>query len=195
MGSPAYCYAASGTSAPSPSQARSSAWPGSSGSLTRSSPRTSSGGIADSRLSRPNSRSTAPREQDSFRLRSVVRGIRGCRRSVLTHRDAGLALARRASPLRSLALEVGAQKGPLPVLARGRLVVATDDSGSRAKCRDGNDPALHVPRVDRLVVVPLVHDGRLDREPARLGGVDQRQRERSLGVPSPSPRSKRAEGP
>jgi|HubBroStandDraft_6_1064221.scaffolds.fasta_scaffold01723_13 hypothetical protein len=36
-----------------------------------------------------NSRSTAPREQYSFRLRSVVRGNRGCRPPVLTHTDAG----------------------------------------------------------------------------------------------------------
>jgi hypothetical protein len=53
----------------------------------------------------------------------------------------------------------------------------------RPRPRNRNDPAIHAPPVDRLVVVPLVHDGRLDRETRALGGVDQRQRERSLGVP------------
>jgi hypothetical protein len=94
-------------------------------------------------LGRPNSRSTAPREQYSFRLRCAR--DQGVQAVGLDPHGRRLALARRASPLRSLALEFGAREGPLPVLARGRLVVATDDNGSLAKCRDRNDRAIHAP--------------------------------------------------
>ena len=68
----------------------------------------------------------------------------------------GLAFACQAAPFRGLALEVGPGERPLAVLARGRLLVATLDGGSRAQRRDRGDIAVHAAIVKRAVVVALV---------------------------------------
>jgi hypothetical protein len=109
-----------------------SAW-----SRTRSSPRTRSGSSAHSCLSRPNSRSTAPRERYSFAERSESRGISGCSLSALTHVDAGVHWSVGQRHWVALALVVGAGERPLAVLACRRPVVA-DIPCSRcgsARCR------------------------------------------------------------
>src|ERR1039458_6292568 len=89
----------------------------------------------------------------------------------------GLALACRAAPFSRLPLEVSPGEHPLAVLARRRLVLSALDQRGVDKCRDWADATVHASVVNRAGVVALVHDRRLDLEPALAGGVDQWQRE------------------